>query len=369
MNPFGLAAVDLVLGTTGFFATIASVNVVGSLTTRIHAQRRSSSQAATWAEITSSMRDFAGGDDEAAKVVRASIANPRTRQLAIDALTDIARAKPDVGMRLRNEKTLVGHLATWITHELNDVDPGRRAGACEIAAVLRLRSVHAAIARATSDSDAAVRVAACRALSSINPDAAVGALLRLVETEGSWASELLGQIVHSGNDSTSYQVSRAISERVRTWAPTSSLLHLLNQGTIDIDTDLALRVLDSEDPDLRRRGAEAIRIMVPDGAQGKRAVELLLGCLSDADERVRLAAVRSLGAYKDEGNQTIMMSLVAALGDSSRVVRYAAAQELSTCTSARFALLEVAEGPDLVAAEAARIALWEPSTKHVPVAV
>jgi HEAT repeat protein len=315
--------------------------------------------ARRWTEVTTTVKAFMGGDDQAGRGMARYLRRSTTRDLVVDALADAARVNPGSASRLRNRPDDVAQLVNWVSTELDHTDPRRRAQAAEIAATLRLRSSRAALAIATDDPDATVRVAACRALAGIDPDAAFAALIRLVETDGTWAADLLAHVLQTGTIEQQSRFALVLSERMLTWAPNAAVVRLLANDDLLHNNAILVRALRAHEPDIQIRAAEAIRSVALDREHLPDAVDALMECLASKHEMLRLAAVRALGELAEQLPRDMVLVFAALLGDSSRLVRYGAAHSLASLPNATNVLLNIKHGPDPAAAEAASLALWQ----------
>ena len=84
------------------------------------------------------------------------------------------------------------HATVWlaVTDDVRASVLDEKSSGKIMSSALRCRCTQT-IAVAATDVDPAVRVSACRAVAVIDPLAAVGGLLRLVEIDGPWAAHLL----------------------------------------------------------------------------------------------------------------------------------------------------------------------------------
>ena len=211
--------------------------------------------------------------------------------------------------------------------QLREKEPGRRAAAAELVATLRLRSCRGAIAAATSDPDPSVRVAACRCLATIDPAQAFGVLLRLVETDGAWAADLLADVARRLEHSGARDV---VAARAADWAVTPAMVRLLAEQRPSLRAGAILR-------DATRAGDGNVRAGVAE-ALGRETHPEAVGALvdlGDDEERVRLNAVRALGGLGALGSRVALIDLSAMLADPSRRVRFAAGAALGALPGGR----------------------------------
>ncbi len=343
----GLNALTLVWVAAGAFFTIA-VAVGGRA---IYSQWRLTSlttnRAKAWTTINELVGRLANGDDSAEPLVLKFLERPRTSCTTIEALTNLARIDRNVGKQLRGRIELVDAIRTWVTREMTQVDPGRRAGAAETIGMLRLRACAGLVAQAASDTDVTVRLAACRALAIVDPEQALGVLLGLVESEGVWAADLLADVLTRQKG----KGMGALVSRANEWAATPGLLRLLAQGKVAGTERLMVDALDAEDDSVRAQASMSLK-----NSATPAAAKALLGSFNDRREEVRLNAVRAVGALQDA---TYALELAAMLGDESRLVRFAAGDALSRLDGGSDLLLRASQGSDQRAVEAAHVSLWQ----------
>jgi HEAT repeat protein len=300
--------------------------------------RTTGRSAKRWNDVTTNVRAFMHGNDHAARKMTKHLRRSTTRD----------------------------QLVSWVSIELNHTDPRRRAQAAEIAATLRLRSSRAALALATDDPDATVRIAACRALAGISPDDAFAALIRLVESDGTWAADLLAHLLQTGTIEQQSRFARVLSERMLTWAPNAAVVRLLANDDLLQNNMILVRALRAHDPEIQIRAAEALRTAVVSATDLAETTDALVECLASDHEMLRLAAVRALTSLARDLDRDIMLVFAALLGDASRLVRYAAAHGLALLPHSRGVLTNIKGGPDPAAAEAASLALWQLQSGRVP---
>lgn len=296
------------------------------------------------------LRKGAGHDAEA--VVLHALRRSRTRSLALDALTSAARVDRRIARSLRGRDRLVRSLHQSATAQLREKDPARRAAAAELVATLRLRSCRGAIALATGDPDPTVRVAACRCLAVIDPAQALGILLRLVETDGPWAADLLADVAR-GLESRG--AGKVLADRAAERGTTPAMVRLLAGQQQSARVGSILRdATQADDGDVRAGAAEALGRDTHPGS-----VEVLVDLLTDEEERVRLNAVRALGGLGALGSRVALIDLSAMLADPSRRVRFAAAAAMAALPGGRAMLAHSATSADPGVGEAVAMALWD----------
>jgi HEAT repeats len=304
-----------------------------------------STQADRWEDALDAAQGFVLGDAVRSAKFSKLLQREDTRGIVIEAFSNVARANPESAKALRHHKEDAAVLREWVANTLEDKDAGRRAHACEVVATLRLRACHGMVLAATGDEDANVRVSATRSLCVLDPETAVGVLLGLIEKEGSWAADLLADLLQR----MPVQALGAVMQRAREWGATPALVKLLTSCPSELANPVLLSALETENPELRARVAEAIWASTPE------AVSALATLLSDPHEGTRLSAVRSLGRVH---NPKALITLSSSLSDSSRLVRFAAAEGIGGTPGGSELLARIVSGSDLNAAEAAELTLW-----------
>jgi HEAT repeats len=236
-------------------------------------------------------------------------------------------------------------LVSWIGDELNAEDCGVKCNALELAGSLRVIAARGLIVAATRSDDQAVRVAACRSLTAIDPDAALGVLLGLVERDGEWAAALLSHLLERlpGRGD-------AVLHRTANWSSTPALLTLAAE--VSAAAPVLIEALTSNEDSTVLSAIEAmlLRPNVP-----LEAAKSLRRHINSEQPSIRRGAATALGRLQDARS---LMPLASLLGDADRSVRFAAAEALCQIPDGIGALDAVANGTDQAAAEAARVALW-----------
>ena len=304
-----------------------------------------STQADRWEDASDAVKGFVLGIATSSEKFSKLLAREDTRAIVIEAFSNVARANPESAKALRHRKEDAAILRKWVSDSLENKDSGRRAHACEVVATLRLRACLGMVLAATGDDDANVRVTATRALCVLDPETAVGVLLGLIETEGSWAADLLADLLQR----VPVQALAAVTQRALEWGATPALVKLLASCPGEVANSILLSALETDNPELRARVAEAIHASSPG------AIAALATLLTDPHEGTRLSAVRSLGRVR---NPKALITLSSALSDISRLVRFAAAEGIGETAGGPSLLQRIVEGSDLNAAEAAELALW-----------
>jgi HEAT repeats len=325
---------------------------ISAIVRQIRHNSTGSTQADRWDDATSAVMGFVTG--EAARSERFSklLKREDTRSIVIEAFCNVARANPESAKALRHRSEDVALLRKWVSDSLDDKEPGRRANACEVVGTLRLRACHGMVLAATGDADANVRVSATRALCVLDPETAVGVLLGLIERDGSWAADLLADLLQR----VPQKAMAAVMQRAREWGATPALVKLLASCPSEVANTVLLGSLETDSPELRARVAEAIQASSP------QAIASLAALLTDPHEGTRLSAVRSLGRAR---NPKALITLSSALSDSSRLVRFAAAEGIAATPSGANLLSRIVAGVDKNAAEAAELALWRLQTESI----
>jgi HEAT repeat protein len=356
---FDASAQELAVAGTSGLLTVAVMTGFTTVTGRWGHDQSTGRSARRWGDVTATVRAFMQGDDGSARKMAKYLRQATTRDLVVEALADAARVSPGSAVRLRSRPNEVALVVNWVARELEHPDSRRRAQAAEIAATLRLRSSRAALAIATDDEDPTVRIAACRALAGIDPDSAFAALIRLVESDGTWAADLLAHLLQTGSAEQQHRFALVLSERMATWAPNAAVVRLLANDDLLHNHDVVIRALKASDPDIQIRAAEALRVVIISPEHLSEVSSALIECLASEHEMLRLAAIRALASIADDLDRDIVLVFAALLGDASRLVRYGAAYGLVNLPNAEGILMTIVNGPDPAAAEAASLALWQ----------
>ena len=321
---------------------------------------RAAREEAVWTLVATAARRIAVAgppdrttlpDREAEDLIVRALQQRRTRALALDALASAARTDRRIPRSLRGRTRLVQMLRRTVVAQLQDKEPGRRAAAAELVATLRLRSCAGAIAAATSDPDATVRVAACRCLARLDPQQALGVLLGLAETDGAWAADLLTDVARRLQDQGA---GDAVTRRASEWAVTPAMVRLLrDQQPTTRGGAIMRKATQAQDVEVRVVAAEALG-RDPD----PESVDTLIDLLGDDEERVRLNAVRALGGLAMISSRVALRDLSAMLADESRRVRFAAGAALADLPGGSELLAHSADSADPRVREAVAMALW-----------
>jgi len=188
-----------------------------------------------------------------------------------------------------------------------------------------LRDQCGALARASGDTDARVRVLALHALEHV-----ADARVRLLRRASSAVAPPAGQ----GDEA----------------AATRSAAFLLEDPLL-VGLRQALPALAEcvEDPDVEARRA-AIDVLEALGRQAVSAAPALVGALGDRDRFVRWAAARALGKIRPANAEAVVAGLARLLGDTDSDLRLAAAAALSAygpvARAALPALVAAAQAPE-----------------------
>jgi HEAT repeat protein len=329
------------------FAVLAALLGLNTFVRRVLHRSHSERRANAWAGVQDHIAAAVADDRQAVASIERLLRRHRTRGTAVSALADAARGDSQTAMALGVRFGDAKYLHRWVNRRLSHPDPGRRVEAAEVAGTLHLRRCRGSVAVATRDADPEVRVMACRALAVLDPESAIGILLRLVETDGAWAGELLGDVVQR----SSAHASRALVDRAHGWSASPGLLKAIAAAPTAGAEDVLTRALSASDHTSRSLAVAGLAETRAVGS-GIALVDLLI----DERETVRLAAVRALGRLDDPDRA---LDLASALSDASRLVRFAAANALVRTESGRYVLMKVARGHEESAAEAAHLALWQ----------
>ncbi len=335
----------LLLALVMYFATATIIRQTGH-------NSEGSPEADRWEQANSAVDGFVRGDEKAAANFSRLLRNPETRSMVIETLSNTSRAITSAPSRLRGRTQDIAVLHEWVATALKEKDPGRRAHACEVVGTLRIRTFRGMILATTGDEDSIVKASATRALAVIDPVAAVGVLLGLMDSEGGWVADLLSDLLQR----IPKEATHAVLQRAREWGTTPALIKLLSGHAGPVANDIMISALDTDDPDLRARAADAIHASTPD------AVAALSGLLIDTHETVRLHAIRSLSRQHDPD---LLMTLSSALSDPSRLIRFAAAAGIAETGGGDEVLRKIIGGTNGDAAEAAELALWRLQSRVV----
>lgn len=345
---------ELLWAITGAIAAAVLVVSVDSVAAHALRMRRRSEPGRSWDGAMAAVSGLMQDEEEGSTRFSALLRDPKMREIVIDALINAGRANPDATKCLRGRTHDVEALSNWVTDTLSQKDAGRRAYACEVVAMTRMRSARGRMLATAGDTDSTVRIAACRALAVIDPETSVGVLLGILDAEGPWAGALLGDVLQRLPDAG----VQALVHRANEWGASPALLRLLStapaSGANDVLID-ALHGPDGLERALRARSAEAIDASRP----SSRAA--LTALLTDLEESTRLGAVRSLARAGDVDS---LLVLYAAMSDASPVVRMAAADGIAQLPSGIVLLRRAQRVADPLVVEAAELALWRYDATH-----
>lgn len=287
----------------------------------------------------------ADGDETALRRLADHFRERESALATLGAALDIAAGDPVIARSLSRQLSRLAGVREVLATLMAAPDASLRRLAADAAETLRLRWMVPSLLAAADDNDPVVRVAVCRALAITDPDLASGVLARRLDCGDAWASALLeSTVARLGSSAAGALVSRA-----NAGGPSAGVLRALAHSDHDLTGPMLHKALTDQDPDVRLQAARALPRQTEEG--GSDATDRLL---LDADEQVRLAAVHSVDPQRRRG----VLSLTAALGDPSRVVRFAAAHALSASGPGREALAAASSAPDPSVAEAASAALW-----------
>ena len=314
--------------------------------TRSRRAGHSQTQAAVWGSVVEAAQCVRDGTTPQTMGITDLIGQRRTRSIGIEALADMARAMPDanvVGWMSRSTRRCI---EAWLSTELLQQDPGRRARCLEVAATLELVSCVGAVVKAAHDPSPDVRHAACRSLAVLDPEVAVGVLLGAIEEDDQeWAADLLQEIVARSGPS----IGLPVLERFSMWAASPNLLAVIAGLSTNVEESLLLSALRSSNEAVVVRAVDALA-----RAQCPSAASAFVALLGSPNDRVRLASVRALGRV---GDPSALREAMPCVGDPSRSVRLAAAATISAHPAGRLVLTRLQRSSDPAIAEAAQFGL------------
>jgi HEAT repeat protein len=273
----------------------------------------------------------------------------KTRSTVVHALADAARQVGNDHVVDALSDGARAAVLKVVLEEMRAPDPGIRARALEAAAALVLRDLRGAMMEMVNDHDHIVCVAACRALIAVDPELAIGEILRLVETEGVWAADLLADVV----ERNAITVSDALIARTGVWASTPALVTLVAASQSPFAVDTLVAALDNYDTATQMRAATGLAT-----AGSLDAIATLQRLVHARDAEVRTAAAQALGTI---GDRSAMSGLTSALDDGDRGVRLTAARALLKVPGGVELLRRAAADHDPLVAEAANSALLQSS--------
>jgi HEAT repeat protein len=341
-----LNAVWAICGAVGV-ALVAQVAgaIVGRRMRPVTSQRTTK----VWDAATRATEHILNGSDEtrrrATSVLTSLLNDNNATEATIGAMAAVCRrlagpdCEPSWGERIDRR------LVSWIGDELNAEDSGVKCNALELAGSLRVVAARGLIVAATRSDEEAVRIAACRSLTAIDPDAALGVLLGFVERDGEWAAALLSHLLERlpGRGD-------AVLHRTANWSSTPALLTLAAE--VSAAAPVLIEALSNNEDSTVLSAIEAIllRPSVP-----LEAAKSLRRHINSEQSAIRRGAATALGRLHDARS---LMPLASLLGDADRSVRFAAAEALCQIPDGIGTLEAIAAGTDTGASEAARVALW-----------
>ncbi len=266
-------------------------------------------------------------------------------------------------------------LREWVGGRLASGDPEAVREAAEVVGTLRMRScadlLVVALDRVRDDR---ARETICRALVTIDPVVATGAILRLLTDDApTWVGDLMAIAIARGGPTT--RSREAVEARVVDGDVSRAVLRLVD-GPTEATAPVIRAVLESDDIGLR-----AIGLRLVAGASELRPwLAEVRALLDDDDPGIRAGAARALethahrvasrprrpprtdqpgvrGAATKVAVAGLVQRLVLMLGDDDRNARFAAAAALAAIDPEGDLIRPVADGTDPVAAETARVAL------------
>jgi HEAT repeat protein len=251
---------------------------------------------------------------------------------------------------------LAAEVTIWLGDELTSDDSGVRSRAIEAAGTLRLRAARPYLLRHTTDSDEGVCIAACRALTVIDHETAIGVLLGVIDEHGPWAAHLLADAMNDLPTRNNPAVRRA-----EDWSASPALLALVGEVDSPEADRVLCRALDSSDQSVASSAVEAI--LASDDPVSVEARAGLVRLLTTGQSATRRSAATVLGRLCDPRTA---VALAGAVGDSERAVRLAAAEALVRLPNGLLALDAILTGNDPAAVEAATVARWAGATENDP---
>jgi HEAT repeat protein len=284
-------------------------------------------------------------------------------------LTQLVRQSPDAAIEAMTAvcqdselepiewpEPLAAEVASWLADELASDDSGVRSRAIEAVGTLRLRAARPYLLRHTTDSDEGVCIAACRALTVVDHETAIGVLLGLIDEHGSWAAHLLADAMNDLPTRNNPAVRRA-----EDWSASPALLALVGEVDSPEADRVLCRALDSSDQSVAGSALEAM--LASDEPVSVDARPGLVRLLTAGPSATRRSAATALGRLCDPRTA---VALAGAVGDSERAVRNAAAEALVRLPNGLSALDAVLSGNDPSAIEAATVARWAGADANDP---
>jgi len=331
-------------------AALASVMVLIMLVRVIRSprvlDRHARREMLIWAEVMNATQHTEEGVRPRVALLPFFAGPSRSRRIAVEFLADVARSQADIdvaGLLTRGSRRRV---EAWIVSELGQPDPGRRMNAAEIVGSLKFMSCLVPVARATHDPDASVRVAACRALASLDPEAAVGVLVGAIERDGRWAADLLRDVLTR----TSQESRDGLFARLEHNCGIANVILAFSTVQGEVHRTMLLNALESPSDSLVERS-----IQILSASHERVAIPKIVQLLRSSSEPIRLACIRALEQLSVED---ALVDFVGCIGDSSRPVRFAVAAAIANHEHGEWLLRRFVESSDLAVSEAAYVGLW-----------
>lgn len=283
-----------------------------------------------------------GGASDFALLFR-RLSRPAWRGPVMVALGDAARRDESVRERMTGQPKVARRALRWIAAEVNEVDPQRRVRALEIAGALGLPGSVAVIQVCTLDPHASPRVAALEALYRLDADDNEHALLRVLETDGAWAAELLPAGLDDDDRATSLR-------RIDVWG-ISPALSIVVGSSAETSLGAISAMLVSSDVHSVELGLRALHPPLP-----APITDRLLSLFEHPDERVRRRAIETWARLGVRDGCALVAAMV---GDPSRTVRREAARALASVHAGGVVIAALGRSPDPTTSETALTTWWE----------
>ena len=283
------------------------------------------------------------GDTAAFELLFRRLRRPAWRASVMASLGDAARQHESLREQIISRPKASQLALRWIAAEVNETDPQRRVRALEIAGALDLPGSVPLVEVCTLDRHASPRVAALEALYRLDADNNEQALLRVLETDGAWAAELLPARLDDEDRATSQR-------RIDVWG-ISPALSIVVGSSAESSLGAISAMLVSSEVHSVELGLRALHPPLPAAITDR-----LLALFGHADERVRRRAIETWARLDVHDGVALVAALV---GDPSRTVRREAAIALASCRSGGEAVAVLARSPDSRTSETALTTSWE----------
>ncbi len=325
---------DLVWVLAGASFALVLLTITWTMAGRFFAIRRTRFAGILWRrayDLGARLADGAGTEGNAIDLISLvkSVGDPAPIATALAA---VSRSWGDAADDAFFEAIEQTTLERWVQSKLAGTDPLAQAEGLEYIEALRIQPLLGQAANFARHEDETVSRAACEALVVLDPAIAIGVLVGMIETSGSWVLDTLGRATNTlvQNPGSRIPVSRP------QWrgAPMLAEQALKDGG-------------------------------LPDPGAATDALAVLIDLLDDASSQKRLAAVNALANTIDHPGAQI--ALAGALSAPDRLTRFAAASRLAQTDAGR-AILRRSVNDDS-ASDAATIAaevLWTGVGKEKP---